>query len=163
IAAYYHCLALHPRDPAATWLGLGDAFESQLDLKSAAAIGSRATSPQLGFYYENLGRFAEMAWQRSAALGSRSALRRLGLYYENLGRFADAGTTWARLPTSDPQALVHLGLYALWQGDLTTAQQDFLAARATPNQYTEVLADNGFLVLAALPTLDGGLRGRLGF
>src|SRR5262249_13091943 len=76
---------------------------------------------------------------------------------------ADARAIWARLPSSDPQALVHLGLSALWQGDVTSARQQFLAARATPNQYTELLSDNGFLVLAALPALDGNLRGRLGF
>ncbi len=135
--AYRACAALDP-SRASAWLGLGDALDALHDGGVLAA------------------------WERSAAVGGRDALRRIALRDEVESQFDAARTTWQRLPASDPQALVHLGLLALHDGNLATARRDFLAARATTNPYTGLLESNGFLPLAARPSLDAEGWTRLG-
>jgi tetratricopeptide (TPR) repeat protein len=137
--AYRRCAAIAPSD-AAGWLGLGDALLAQ---------GQTAD--------------AEAAWRAAADHGSDTALRRLGGQLERDGRPDDARAAWARLPRGDPQALAHLGLLALWRGDLATARGDFVAARTTDDASTALLQTGDFVDLAARTKLDADYWGRLGY
>lgn len=143
IIAYRACIARASGDTqtgAAGWLGLGDALS--------------ATGDDAG---------AESTWRHAAQMGAREASRRLGLLYERQSRFDEARRAWAVLPGDDPQALEHLGLFALWRGDYATARADFVALRAEPNGYADDMVDNGFLVLAALPPQDARGFSLLGY
>lgn len=137
-AAFRRCTTLAPED-AGAWLHLGDALDQGGD-----HIGAR------------------VAWNRSGARGSSTAIRRLALADERDGAFANSIAEWVRLPPHDPQALEHLGLMALSRGDLTTAQANFVAARATPNAFADELVDDGFAALAALPYTSARDFGQLG-
>lgn len=137
--AYRQCAALAPWD-AAPRIALGDALNAGGDLEGARA-----------------------AWNAAAALGSMTAHRRLALLDERQARLDDARREWLRLPSTDPQARAHLGLIALWNGDYQTAQLDFLAARATPNQFAQDITDGGFVVFAARPVTDATGLGLLGY
>ena len=137
--AYRQCVARAAND-AAAWLSLGDALE-------AAGNGDGA----------------RRAWESAADLGSMAARRRLALLDERQAHLDEAQREWLRLPASDPQARAHLGLIALWSGDNQTAQLDFLAARATPNQYAQQITDGGFVVFAARPLPGATGFGLLGY
>lgn len=137
--AYRACAARSSREPDA-WLKLGDALNAAGDLTGA-----------------------DSAWQRAEAAGSMTAHRRLGLLDERLQRIPDALREWALLPSSDPQALAHRGLLALWRGDYDTARLDFIAARATPNEYGEQITDDGFVLFAAQPVPGALGLGQLGY
>lgn len=138
-AAYLRCAQLSPSDPQA-WLSLGDARQSNHETASAVA-----------------------AWQQSAARGGTNALRRLGVAYERQQRFDDAATEWRRLPASDPEALEHLGVIALWRGDIATARADIVAARAQPSAYRDEIDAGGFAVFAAQPPATSDAYGRMGY
>lgn len=137
--AYRACTQASPRDPNA-WLKLGDALNAAGDLSGARG-----------------------AWQQAESVGSVTAHRRLALLDERQQRFPEALREWALLPPSDPQALAHLGLLALWRGDYDTARTDFIAARAIPNQYAEQVVDGGFVLFAAQPQAGPRALGQLGY
>lgn len=141
--AYRACVARAATDTqsgAAGWLGLGNALSTSGDDAGA-----------------------ENAWRHAAQMGSHEAARRLGLLYERQSRFDDALRVWSALPADDPQALEHLGLFALWRGDYATARANFVALRAEPNAYADEMVDNGFLVLAARPPQDATGFSLLGY
>lgn len=143
ISAYRSCTARAANDAqagAAGWLGLGNALS--------------ATGDNAG---------AERAWRQAAQRGAYEASRRLGLLYERQSRLDEARRAWAALPADDPQALEHLGMFALWRGDYATARADFVAMRAEPNAYADEMVDHGFLVLAALPPQDAAGFSLLGY
>ncbi|HKV83536.1 MAG TPA: tetratricopeptide repeat protein [Ktedonobacterales bacterium] len=138
-AAYLRCTQLSPDDPRA-WLSLGDARQTNHD--SAGAVA---------------------AWTQSAALGGANALRRLGVADERQQRFDDAVAEWQRLPASDPEALEHLGVIALWRGDTATARADLVAARAQPSAFRDEIDAGGFAVFAAQPPATSDAYGRMGY
>ena len=136
---YRRCASLAPRDASAS-LRLGDAL-------SAAGNTSGAHA----------------AWTAAVALGSLDAHRRLALLDEQQFRMDDARREWNVLPYNDPQAREHLGLLALWNGDYNTARLDFLAVRATTNQYAQQITNAGLVVYAALPVTSATGLGLLGY
>lgn len=139
ITAYHACLA---RDGAngGAWLALGDAL---------AASGDNAGAAQ--------------AWQRAAAHGARDGWRRLAAAQEAMGDVTAAARAWARLPRDDPQALAHLGLLALWRGELPTAQADLLSALERPGADLDAIRSAGFLDLASARPQPADWQARLGF
>lgn len=139
VDAYLRCTQISPNDGRA-WLSLGDARQAIGDTPGAMA-----------------------AWQTSAQHGDLNALRRMGLAYEQQQRFDDALADWRRLPADDPQALEHLGLFALWNGDTDAARADLVAARSQPSAFADELDEGGFAVFAALPPTSSDAYGRLGY
>lgn len=137
--AYRKCAALSPHD-ANAWLKLGDALNAAGNLSVAGS-----------------------AWQRAASAGSLTAHSRLGLLDERLQRIPEALREWSLLPASDPEALAHLGMLALWRGDYDVARSDFIAARAVPNQYADQVVDSGFVLFAAQPEAGPLGLGKLGY
>jgi tetratricopeptide (TPR) repeat protein len=139
VAAFRRCTALAPSDPA-SWLALGDVLSAQANAPAALD-----------------------AWRGSASAGSTDAWRRIALYDESRGSFADAVADWTNLPSSDLQALEHLGLIALQRGDTSTAATDFQLVRAQPSKYADELLDDGFVLLAIAPPTTADQFGRLGY
>ncbi|MGH2486145.1 MAG: tetratricopeptide repeat protein, partial [Ktedonobacterales bacterium] len=70
---------------------------------------------------------------------------------------------WKRLPASDPEALEHLGVFALWRGDTATARADLVAVRAQPSAYRDEIDAGGFAVFAAQPPTTSDAYGRMGY
>lgn len=138
-AAYQRCLALHPDDVASAWLGLGDARSALGETQGAMA-----------------------AWQRSADAGGSAAIERLGDAYESAGDVNAAVAAWKRLPADDAEARAHLGMLALWHGDVATARADFVMARDQTNAAAQALMDDGFAPLASGRSLDATAWGELG-
>jgi tetratricopeptide (TPR) repeat protein len=139
VAAYQRCTQLAPRDPAA-WIALGHALSTGGDTAGALA-----------------------AWRRAASVGGLDGWRWLALHAEASGSFPDAVALWTELPPEDPQALEHLGLLALWRGDVATARIDFEAARAQPSKYADEIVDDGFALLAVAAPNTSNEFGRLGY
>ncbi len=105
VSAYTRCADLGP-EQAGSWLRLGNARQ---------ALGDTGV--------------AVSAWERAAALGNTSALRQLASTAEQRGDVTGAIRLWQRLPASDPEALAHLGMLSLWQGDTAVAGLDFPVGR----------------------------------
>ncbi len=143
IASYRACLArngANGSDNGAVWLALGDALAASGDTSGAA-----------------------QAWQRAADCGARDGPRRLATAQEAAGHAAAAERAWQLLPRNDPQAVAHLGMLALWRGDLPTAQRDFLSALDRPSGDLDAIRSAGFLDLAAAPPDQTNWPARLGF
>ena len=143
IASYRACLArngANGSDNGAVWLALGDALAASGDTSGAA-----------------------QAWQRAADRGARDGPRRLATAQEAAGHAAAAERAWQLLPRNDPQAVAHLGMLALWRGDLPTAQRDFLSALDRPSGDLDAIRSAGFLNLAAAPPDQTNWPARLGF
>lgn len=136
---YGRCASRAPHDASAR-LHLGDALSAAGNARSARA-----------------------AWITAVGLGSLDAHRRLALLDEQQSRMDDARREWSALSYNDPQGREHLGLLALWNGDYETARLDFLAVRATPNQYAQQITDSGLVVYAALPVASATGLGLLGY
>lgn len=143
IASYRACLArdgANGGDSGAAWLALGDALSATGDTSGAA-----------------------QAWQRAAERGARDGLRRLATAQETAGHAADAERAWRLLPRDDAQAEAHLGILALWRGDLPTAQQDFLSALDRPSDDLDPIRSAGFLDLAGARSQQADWPARLGY
>jgi len=125
--AYEQCAARQPTS-ATAWLGVGDAWQ---------ALGNVSA--------------AQSAWRRSMRNGGQVAIGRLAHVAEQEQRFGLARSLWEQLPRSNGEALMHLGLIALWNGEYAQASADFLALRAVPNQWANQVTDDGFVELAARP------------
>lgn len=139
IASYRACLA-RGGDNGAAWLALGDALSVSGDTSGAAH-----------------------AWQRAADRGAHDGLRRLATAQETAGHAAAAERAWQLLPRDDTQALAHLGILALWRGDLPTAQQDFLSALEHPSGDLDTIRSAGFLDLAGALPQQADWPARLGY
>lgn len=137
-AAYTRCADLGP-EWAASWLKLGNTRQ---------ALGD--TGP------------AVSAWERAAALGNTSALRLLATTAEQRGDVTDAIRFWQRLPASDSEALAHLGMLALWQGDNAVAGHDFQLAEKSGGPAAAQPAEEGFAALVTLPQDTSQTQGDLG-
>jgi tetratricopeptide (TPR) repeat protein len=172
IAQYAGASAVAPADPL-PYCRVGDVRMLQQEWSAARAAYARCASlgPDQGDAWRSLGdadhaggdnNAALADWGRAAALGDQEALRRLAQAAEARGDVPAAVAFWRRLPAHDPQALAHLGMLALWQGDAGAAQADFLAAGAHANPAADQLASDGFLLLAALPQNAATTQSRLG-
>lgn len=139
VQAYRRCLALTPDDAGAAWLALGVALAAQSN--SAAA---------------------EQAWQRATTHGQPRAWQHLGLLHEQQSRFDVAQQDWSHLPTSDAQAQEHLGLLALWRGDVIAARRAFAHVLQQPGAASGEITANGFTVLADTAAQDGATLAQLG-
>jgi tetratricopeptide (TPR) repeat protein len=117
---------------SAVWLALGDVAHARGDVAGA-----------------------ERDWQQSADRGSVTARRRLALQYEAQGQFDAAAAQWRALGSQDGQAQAHLGLLALREGDYSSAEAAFVAARFLPGTYGQDMVDQGFVSLAAQAPADG--------
>ena len=143
IASYRACLArdgANGGDNGAAWLALGDALAASGDTSGAAH-----------------------AWQRAADRGAPDGLRRLATAQETAGHAAAAERAWQLLPRGDAQALAHLGILALWRGDLPTAQQDFLSALERPSGDLDTIRSAGFIDLAGALSQQADWPARLGY
>jgi tetratricopeptide (TPR) repeat protein len=136
-AAFAECVRLGPGRGQA-WLELGDA-RSHLGDSTGAAL----------------------AWKQSAGLGDMAATERLAEAAEARGDVTGALELWRQIP-ADRQAIAHLGILQLWQGNGPAAARDMLAALAGGNPTAAWLVTDGFTALVTVPEHSVDTEGRLG-
>ncbi len=137
-ASYRRCLQVAPAD-GDTWIRYGDVLAQQGDASAAQA-----------------------AWMRAASAGDTLGLRRSALAYESAGQLDLAQATWARLPASDTEAQLHLGLLALSSGDYPQAER-YLSLAMSAASYRRQLSDQGFVPFLKSPPRDGSDLALLGY
>lgn len=136
-ASFARCASLGPRSGQA-WLELGDA---------RSKLGDTAG--------------AQDAWRLSAGLGDLIAVTQLAKEAEALGDVTAAVKLWRQMP-GDVQAIAHLGILSLWQGNPQAAARDFEEARTAENPATAWVVTDGFSALVTLPQGSVDAEGWLG-
>jgi len=160
-AAYRRCLALAPAD-ANAWYALGEALAASGDLDGApGALAAWGHATALA------GGANASASQR---VGAAQAWRRLAGRAEHTRRFAEAATDWRHVVALAPprsslaiEATRHIGLIALEQGDVATAQTNFLVVLATKGPDAEWLRRFGFTQAAIATPQTAADYERLGY
>ncbi len=134
------CLARNPSDGAA-YLALGSAL-----LGGGDTTGARA------------------AWEYAASrLGQSDGTRQIALLDERTGNLADAQAQWAKLGTNDADALAHLGIFALSEGDIGTARNDFDGAERALRDRGGVRLAETFGRFVSQPPVTADALGKLGY
>ena len=137
-AIYRRCLDIDPGNGDA-WIRYGDVLASAGDAQAA-----------------------QVAWASAVALDDPRGLERSALADESAGNLDEAQATWARLPASDAQAQLHLGLLALANGDYADATQRLDVAMHVET-YRLQLSDQGFTPFVKAPPQDSHDLALLGY
>lgn len=139
IAAYRACAILAPGD-GSSWLRLGDALA--LANNDAGAVN---------------------AWRQAGAAGDDQGYYRLANRATNQGQLTEAARWWSAASQQDPYAQGQLGLLALSQGDIKTAQVCFSIATAADSSFAAQLRAAGVSALAQRPPITATDEKNIGF